>query len=289
LALAVNLGTKRFTSLSGFATVQQCAPGGDERASKYGSMRNLCREFIASSFLLVALSASGIPACTDAPGMADVLLFAGDGTSRNDVASIETILKDSRISYSRVSSSRLNDMTQSTLSAHRLLIVPGGDFVEIGNSLSAVTTTNVRNSVKGGMNYLGICAGGFLAGNFPAPYKSFDLSSGVKFAFYSAEKNGIRRAALTITTVDGPALDHYWEDGPQFAGWGEVVGKYPDGTPAIVEGMVGRGLVILSGVHAEAPASWRRGIAFRSTVSADTAYARKLIIAGLNRATLAHY
>jgi glutamine amidotransferase-like uncharacterized protein len=139
------------------------------------------------------------------------------------------------------------------------------------------------------MSYLGICAGGFLAGNFPAPYKSFDLSSGVKFAFYSAENNGTRRAALRITTVDGPALDHYWEDGPQFAGWGEVVGKYPDGAPAIVEGMAGRGWVILSGVHAEAPASWRRGMAFRSTVAADTAYARTLIAAALNRAALPHY
>ncbi len=58
---------------------------------RYGSIRNFCREFIASSFLLVALSAAGIPASADAAGMADVLLFAGDGTSRNDVASKETI------------------------------------------------------------------------------------------------------------------------------------------------------------------------------------------------------
>ena len=33
-----------------------------------------------------------------------------------------------------------------------------------------------------------------------------------------------------------------------------MVGKYPDGTPAIVEGTFGNGWVILSGVHPEAPA-----------------------------------
>jgi len=111
----------------------------------------------------------------------------------------------------------------------------------------------------------------------------------VKFAFYSAEQRGIRKAALRIATARGPALDQYWEDGPQLAGWGSVVGKYPDGTPAIVEGAVGRGWVILSGIHAEAPASWRRGLAFRTELNADTAYARTLLVAALNRTTLPHY
>ncbi len=60
----------------------------------------------------------------------------------------------------------------------------------MGNSLTASTTANIRNAVKGGMNYLGICAGGFLAGRFPASYNSFNLSSGVQFGFYFPEKNG---------------------------------------------------------------------------------------------------
>ena len=180
-------------------------------------------------------------------------------------------------------------MAEAQISEYRLLIVPGGNFVDMGNSLTAGTTANVRNAVKGGLNYLGLCAGGFLAGSLPAPYHSFDLSSGVKFGFYSAEKNGTRKAAVRITTAEGPALDHYWEDGPQLSGWGDVVGTYPDGTPAIVEGSAGKGWVILTGIHAEAPASWRRGMTFTTPASADTAYARTLIVAALNRATLPHY
>jgi glutamine amidotransferase-like uncharacterized protein len=253
-------------------------------------MGNSGRDFLAASLLLIsaALTACG-PRPASSRGFAPVLLFTGTGTSPKDVAAIETILNSSHLSYSTVNSSQLNGMAESQISLYRLLIVPGGNFVDMGSSLTAGTTANVRNAVKGGLNYLGICAGGFLAGSLPAPYNSFDLSSGVKFGFYSAEETGTRKAVVRITTAEGPALDQYWEDGPQLTGWGEVVGKYPDGTPAIVEGSVGQGWVILSGVHAEAPASWRRGMAFNTPVSADSAYARRLIVTALNRATLSHY
>ena len=184
-------------------------------------------------------------------GATPVLLFTGTGSSANDVAAIETILDSGHFSYSTVNSLEFNRMTEPQISGYRLLIVPGGDFVAMGNSLTARTATNVRNAVKGGMNYLGICAGGFLAGRFPAPYNSFDLGSGVKFGFYAPEKNAslpgyqnskyeTRKAVVNITTAEGLALDQYWESGPRFTGWGDVVGKYPDGTPAIVEGSVGK-------------------------------------------------
>ena len=218
-----------------------------------------------------------------------VLLFAGIGTSPADVAAMETILDSSRVSYSAVDSPHLNAMAESQISGYRLLIVAGGDFIDMGNSLTASTTANVRNAVKGGLNYLGICAGGFLAGSFPPPYSSFNLSSGVKFGFYSAENRRTRKAAVWITTAEGPAFDQYWEDGPEFTGWGEVIGKYPDGTPAIVEGSVGQGWVVLSGVHPEAPANWRRGMDFRTTAQVDNVYAATLIRAALNREQLPHY
>ncbi|MEO8427732.1 MAG: hypothetical protein ABI651_11545 [Verrucomicrobiota bacterium] len=81
------------------------------------------------------------------------------------------------------------------------------------------------------MNYLGICAGGFLAGY--AASNSLNLTSGVRFEFYADENRGIRKAAVAVAGAGSPVLEHYWEDGPQFTGWGAVVGKYPDGTPAV--------------------------------------------------------
>jgi hypothetical protein len=67
------------------------------------------------------------------------------------------------------------------------------------------------------------------------------------------------------------------------------VGKYPDGTPAVAEGTSGKGWLILTGFHPEAPATWRRGMNFRTSVDVDNAYAATLIRAALNRELLAHY
>ena len=180
----------------------------------------------------------------------------------------------------------MNEMGELRMRGYRLLIVPGGNFIDIGNHLTPGTSAHIRNAVQKGLNYLGICAGGFLAGN--SGFNGFNLTSGVRFGFYSAEKRGIRKAAVAIAGAGGPTLEQYWEDGPQFTGWGEVVGKYPDGTPAVVEGRYGSGWVVLSGVHAEAPASWRRGMTFHTPVSEDNAYAGMLIRAALNRESLSH-
>jgi hypothetical protein len=94
---------------------------------------------------------------------------------------------------------------------------------------------------------------------------------------------------VAITAVDTPLLEQYWEDGPQFTGWGSVVAKYPDGTAAIVEGTSGKGWVILTGVHPEAPENWRRGLTFTTPASVDNAYAGKLVDAALHGTLLPHY
>lgn len=216
-----------------------------------------------------------------------ILLFNGAGTSRNDVAAIEAILHAKQLAYAMVDSAQLNEMSEAQMRSHGLLIIPGGNFVDIGNGLTAETTANVRAAVQHGLNYLGVCAGAFVAGD--SPYNGLNLTSGVRFGFYSAENKGIRKTAVAVTDASGSALDQYWEDGPQLTGWGTVVGKYPDGTPAVVEGAVGHGWVILAGVHPEAPENWRRGMTFHTAASADHQYAGKLISAALNREELQHY
>jgi glutamine amidotransferase-like uncharacterized protein len=179
-------------------------------------------------------------------------------------------------------------MDEGRLRRYRLMIFPGGNFVEIGDRLTPSTTVKIRNGVHEGLNYLGICAGAFLAGSFPRPYNSLNLTSGVQFGFYAAG-HGVRKTAVAITDAGGSTLDQYWEDGPQLAGWGAVVAKYPDGTPAVVQGTFGDGWVILTGVHPEAPESWRRGMTFGTPSSTDNAFAAALIQAALNRTSLPHF
>ena len=220
---------------------------------------------------------------------APILLFAGKGTSPGDVAAVVQILNNSHLQYATATSSQLNRMSASQLMTYRLVIVPGGNFMDMSASLTPETTASIREAVQHGVNYLGICAGAFLAGDGGGYYNGLDLTSGVRFGFYAAERQGIRKAAVAVAGLDGPAIEHYWEDGPELTGWGAVVAKYPDGTPAVVEGTSGQGWVILVGVHPEAPETWRRGMNFTTSADDANAYAATLVKAALTRTWLPHY
>jgi hypothetical protein len=216
-----------------------------------------------------------------------ILLYTGAGTSEGDTAALEKILQRHEFTYTTLDSAQLNAMSVSQLRTHQLLLVPGGNFVEIGKGLAPATSAHIRNAVANGLNYLGICAGAFFAGH--SPYNGLNLTNGVVFRFYAAEAQGIRKMAVWVQAAGELPLQHYWEDGPTLTGWGDVVAKYPDGTPAIVEGNLGEGWVVLSGIHPEAPEDWRGGMTFTTPASLDNEYAAKLIDAALRRTPLAHF
>ena len=239
----------------------------------------------------VAEVAAGVPqSSTDAAaGISEsstpsVLLFVGAGTSSGDVAAVKTILGDLKLSYATATSSQLNAMSESQMRAYKLFLMPGGNAVTISKNLSRSTTTNLHNAiVNEGLNYLGICAGAFFADD--SIYNYLHLT-GVLFNFYIDSDT---KKAVEIAQPDGTKLDQYWQWGPELDGWGSVVGKYPNGAAAISEGKAGNGWVVLSGVHPEAPASWRYGMDFTTPVSVDNAYAETLVIAALNGTSLPHF
>jgi glutamine amidotransferase-like uncharacterized protein len=217
-----------------------------------------------------------------------VILFNGTGTSSTDVSAVATILNDLGLAYATANSAQLNAMTQAQLTSYKLLVVPGGNSITIGENLRATTTANIHNAViKGGLHYLGICAGGFFGGY--SIYNGLNLTSGRWFNFYEDYYRGIHKESLNISYPSGGKLDVYWQDGPQFTGWGNIVARFPDGAPAVVEGKSGLGWVILAGVHPEAPASWRTGMTFTSSVVSNTAYAKTLVSAALHGTSLPHY
>lgn len=223
------------------------------------------------------------------PKSAPILVFAGTGTSAGDRAAIARILDDNHLEYATATSAQLNRLNAAQLLAYRLIIVPGGNFIDMSASLTTHTTTNIREAVHRGVNYLGICAGAFLAGDGHGRYNGVNLTSGVQFHFYAAEARGIRKAAVAVTGADSSIIEQYWEDGPELTGWGAIVAKYPDGTPAVVEGTAERGRVILAGVHPEAPDAWRRGLGFTTPANAANIYAGTLIQAALAHTPLAHF
>jgi glutamine amidotransferase-like uncharacterized protein len=267
------------------ATPANCSsPQGNEEIEEI-----LRPSVIVRCLAVLMLTGLTLTACarTEPATAASILLFSGAGTSPNDVAAIAKILKERGFDFATANSKQLNEISESQLMAYRLIIVPGGNYIKIGNNLRPETTRRIQNAVHGGVNYLGICAGGILAGK--AKCNSLNLTSGVSFDFYSVVNRGIHKAAVPITCVETPVIEHYWEDGPQFTGWGLVVGKYPDETPAIVEGAFGEGWVILCGVHPEAPESWRRDMSFSTTARAANDYTEALVNAALNGTRLPHF
>ena len=218
---------------------------------------------------------------------APIILFNGTGTSPNDVEAIKNILSSNHLNFALVNSSKLNELDTSQLRKYKLIIIPGGNFIDIGKSLTVETANNIQKAVYQGLNYLGICAGGFLAGN--TRNNSFNIAKDVQFKFYSAEDKGIRKTVVAITNADGSIIEHYWEDGPQFSGWGDVVSKYPDGTPATVQGSYGSGWMILTGVHPEAPETWRKEFYFSTSIENSHKYATALIKAAIDKTPLSHF
>jgi hypothetical protein len=222
------------------------------------------------------------------PQATPILIFNGTGTSPSDVVAVEAVVKAKGLAYNTANSSQLDAMSQSQLTAYKLFIVPGGNSIIIGNNLTSKATTTVRNAVAQGLNYLGICAGTFFGG-YSNPYNGLNLTSGVWFGFYADHYKGINKEPVAISFPGGTKLDIYWQDGPQASGWGQVVGKYPNGTTAITEGYWGKGFVLLSCVHPEAPAGWRVGMKFFTPLDVDLAYAGTLVTAALNRTVLPHF
>ena len=219
---------------------------------------------------------------------AQVLLFDGTGVSRGSVKAWQSVLERRHLSYECVDSAELNAMTAGRLRQYRLLIVPGGNYLSMGRSLGAETGPKVRRAVEsGGLNYLSVCADGLLAGKPDVP--GFDLAGGRRFDFYSVVNQGIHKAAVSLQQPAGPPMEHYWEAGPQFTGWGNILARYPNGTPAIVEAAVGKGWVILSGVHPEASEAWRQGMSFTQSAQTANDYAATLVEAALNRKELPHF
>lgn len=225
--------------------------------------------------------------CKSSIKEAPILLFNGTGSSPNDVEALKNILASNHLNFVLINSAQLNELDTTQLKRYKLIIIPGGNFIDIGKSLTVNTTSNIQKAVHQGLNYLGVCAGGFLAGD--TRNNSFNLARGVQFKFYSAEAKGIRKASVTIANADGSILDNYWEDGPQFSGWGEVVSKYPDGTPATVQGNFGSGWVVLTGVHPEAPEAWRKEYHFSTSLENSHDYATNLIKAALEKTIMPHF
>ena len=87
---------------------------------------------------------------TGSDTVVSILLFNGTGSSPNDLAAIARILKERGFEYATANSRQLNGMSESQIMAYRLIIVPGGNYITIGNNLTPETTQRIQKAVHSG-------------------------------------------------------------------------------------------------------------------------------------------
>lgn len=233
---------------------------------------------------LIALLIFFLPA--HAQAQATALLYNGTGASPTDVVALQNLLASMGLSYNLVNSQQMNSMSRATLLKYKLIVWPGGNSIDMGNSLTAATTNLIRRAVvESGVSYIGFCAGAFMAESSTL-YNVFNLAP-TWFDFYA---QGVTDMVSTLF-ADGSVRSLVYWDGPYLRGFGSVIAKYPNGLPAIAASKVGKGFVVLTGVHPEAPADWRYGFASPDTdgVTADLSYTQNLINSALYKVMLPHF
>src|ERR1700686_3020305 len=151
------------------------------------------------------------------PAAEPVLLFNGTGTSSSDVAAVESVLNTLGVGYKTADSSQLNAMSEQQLAGYKRMIVPGGNSITIGESLTGDTASMIRGAVEDyGLHYLGICAGAFFGGY--SIYNGVDLTAGVWFTFYADENKGIHVEPVEISFPGSAPLDVYWQERTPLSG-----------------------------------------------------------------------
>jgi glutamine amidotransferase-like uncharacterized protein len=219
-------------------------------------------------------------------GASQVLLYNGAGSTTGDVSALTSLLKSLGYSYTLANETQMNVMTRSQFDQYKLILWPGGNSITMGDALTTETTTNIHDAVVlDGVSYLGFCAGAFMA-ETSTIYNTFKLAT-TYFNFYNEGAIEMVKISFPSGTSDEVV---YW-DGPQLSGWGEVVGKYPNGDPAIVQDAVGsnHGFVVLSGVHPEALLDWDVPGYTTSQEAQNNSYAKSLISTTLNKASLSYF
>lgn len=227
-----------------------------------------------------------------------VLLFNGVGISTSDWQTLQTILKDMGLVTQTANSSQLNAMSLETLKQFSLIVIPGGNGYNISSGLTGSARVRVRQAVRDyGVSYLGFCAGAWVAvgtqanTNYTTSYGFPVIYGQILPAWYP---NGNTRALADVVPVkfaDGRNRHLVWYGGPSTPEWsGGVVARYSDGKPAISQKYSGKGFVLITGPHPEAPQSWRSDAeAGYDPDGLDYDITKEMILAALNRQPMRSY
>ncbi len=222
----------------------------------------------------------------------DVMIFNGQGVSTADWQGIEKLVHSLNLSYLLVNTAQLNFMSFDQLTQFGLIIVPGGSRGVMMKGLTDLARLNIKKAVRDfGVSYLGFSAGayaavGALANSNLTSEDDLSVISGPHLSVWR-HHSGSPNAALThVKFSDHTEQALVWWSGPATPEWnGGVVARYQDGQPAISQGWNRKGFVMLSGLHPEAPSSWKKMAGLKSGES-NSDLAQRLILASLYQTPL---
>lgn len=225
-----------------------------------------------------------------------VLIYNGDSTAFGDAESLASILDQHQVSYQLASSEALNQMSLDEMAQYQLIIWPGGYAGQMSASLDASTREELRLAVNDrGVSFFGICAGAFIAVSPPKEAGEAGPSWGLSVLpapqlldYYHLEDEGISEAMVDVLLPGNQSRSLVWWGGPKLPEVPNgVIARYPDTRePAITQTQAGKGFVILSGPHPEAPLDWRDKLGLDDPDGHDFDLAWSLAEAALHRQPL---
>jgi glutamine amidotransferase-like uncharacterized protein len=174
-----------------------------------------------------------------------------------------------------------------------LYIQPGGLGYVVADSMAPEMKTAIREFVASGKAYVGFCAGGFFATETFGKVK-FRVGLGLLpgHSLMTLQFGENVEVALAKMIWNGKPRTLYWETGPYFDETTtrdpgvEKLATYPDGTVATLRAPFGKGRVIVTGVHPEAPQSWFVGDTKNDPDGLDWDLAREMIAWATGQAPL---
>jgi glutamine amidotransferase-like uncharacterized protein len=219
----------------------------------------------------------------------DFLIYDGSGGSVDDAQSMANIIQSHGHTYKFANEADLNSMTEDELATYGVIMIPGGYGGMMTDAIPADARERIRKAVtERGVSYMGTCAGSFMA---QGP-EAMDKNPSYGFAFipgkvmdywYPKGDSNAEAAMVDVTTSDGAKHHVLWYGGPAIPSLPNgVVGKYDNGVPAIGESWAGKGMVVLSAIHPEAPEVWLSEFATPAD-HADTELAWQLYNSALTR------
>ncbi|WBB68482.1 BPL-N domain-containing protein [Micromonospora sp. WMMD812] len=188
------------------------------------------------------------------------LVYRGPATLPGCPEAVAALLKSSRWGFDvrYVGPDEDVPLSHRALAGAALYAQPGGGTLRRGYRHLKGHRDEIRQFVKSGGRYLGICLGGYLAGATPG----FALLPGDTNQYIASFAASVDSAKNTVVQVSwrGRRRTLFFQDGPHFLlqpnAEADIIATYPNGTIAAMVTRLGAGRVGVVGPHPEATDDW---------------------------------